>query len=105
MSVASLKGLAISRNERGRGESEKGENGLAPMIGGRSFFSLPSLAGIEIAGGKQARNKREEVVVRRVSFAVSIYITRLFHFAREWSRNPVCKSGDACKAWFEYKDL
>lgn len=91
MSVACLKGLAISEERGGEGRAKKGRMGWRRWYG-RFFFALPSLTGIEIAGGKQARNKREEVVVRRVSFAVSIYITRLFHFAREWSRNPVCKS-------------
>lgn len=68
MSVASLKGFAISRNERG---GKKGENGfarktLAPMIRQVFFFS-PSPTGVEIAGGKQARNKRERKSYRRTT--------------------------------------
>lgn len=70
MSVASLKGLAISRNERGRGESEKGENGLAPMI--REVFFLPAFPrGNRDSGwktsAKQARGSgRTTSFVRRV---------------------------------------
>lgn len=34
----------------------------------------------------------DTVASRRISrLQASIYITRLFHFGRGWSRNPVCK--------------
>lgn len=39
--------------------------------------------------GLDARLTKSRAVKSRLP--ASIYITRLFHFGREWSRNPICK--------------